>query len=510
MIRTLMLLTALCAFTLGSMACSEEPATENETDAATLPSDSGIDAGMADVGAPDALMEVDMEAGDANPVGTFDESEPVELEPDVITETAVNSVFSAESHGIVAQTENAIVLIDSDGIMPLVDTAEGDELRGGAVVGDDFIIATSNGLYSLFEGELRPSPADELLDEVYAFHTDPNDTVWLLTAGGLFVWANGQLFGVSSPEVPGDLSSAMATIAPWQQGHGLWFVTDSGLTGLTFEDNMADAWTVELEEDVESIAGNEDGLWALTETELKMMSPDGLWLRYERPEIGTAISAHAKSSSLWLHQEGSLHRIIGDTITAVEPSPEFTGVHAEASGSTLVFGSNGIARVRLGRFVTVTGLSEGAALNAAATVTISATEQDDVTEVEVSIDGEVIESADSIPLSIELDPMNITVGNHTLSVSIRYTDDQTITSDVSFSGPPGWSQHIEPLFVAQCAMCHGNRPDARSLETPMSWIDDFDLIVFDVETGRMPLGLDPLTPAEIEMVRGWGAGGFQE
>jgi hypothetical protein len=155
-------------------------------------------------------------------------------------------------------------------------------------------------------------------------------------------------------------------------------------------------------------------------------------------------------------------------------------------------------------------LAEDASLLEATSVTITATNSESVTSLELTLDGSPMEISVAPPWTVDLEPMTIAPGSHTLSVTIRYDDEDQVSAVLNFMGPPGWLSDIEPIFVARCAQCHGNRPDARSLETRMSWIDDFDLIVFDVESGRMPLGMDALTPEQVQTVKGWGAAGYPE
>ncbi|HCP46887.1 MAG TPA: hypothetical protein DIU15_12650, partial [Deltaproteobacteria bacterium] len=82
--------------------------------------------------------------------------------------------------------------------------------------------------------------------------------------------------------------------------------------------------------------------------------------------------------------------------------------------------------------------------------------------------------------------------------------------------PPTWTDDIEPLFQAECGLCHraeqgsvtvgGGRP----LDTLVAWQADIDLILEVLEDGRMPLNNPSLSGDDIRTIEDWRAGGFLE
>ena len=75
--------------------------------------------------------------------------------------------------------------------------------------------------------------------------------------------------------------------------------------------------------------------------------------------------------------------------------------------------------------------------------------------------------------------------------------------------PVTWSQEILPIFEANCGMCHSEQGGARDLSTPEAWEESIESIIFVTRMQSMPIGLPPLSEAEVHLIELWKFGLFQ-
>jgi len=164
------------------------------------------------------------------------------------------------------------------------------------------------------------------------------------------------------------------------------------------------------------------------------------------------------------------------------------------------------------------GLRDGEELALPTTVTLLPTLSEAITSLSAQLDGGALtlNSADEF----ELDPLALTDGAHEISVSVSYEDGDEGEGSLYFSVgefiAPTWTADIYPIFSDHCALCHlgENQGTAAGGAHPMDskqiWESEINQIIADVEIQDMPLNNPPLSAAQIQTIKGWRAGGFQE
>jgi hypothetical protein len=76
---------------------------------------------------------------------------------------------------------------------------------------------------------------------------------------------------------------------------------------------------------------------------------------------------------------------------------------------------------------------------------------------------------------------------------------------------PTYSGEIAPLFEDSCAICHGERGNARRLDSYEAFSEQIDLILAAVREARMPLPPnEPLGDADIDLLVRWRDADFPE
>ena len=84
--------------------------------------------------------------------------------------------------------------------------------------------------------------------------------------------------------------------------------------------------------------------------------------------------------------------------------------------------------------------------------------------------------------------------------------------------PPSFQHEVRPIFEKACFQCHSDEKslaglDVRSIAALMAGGSggpalipgkpDDSLLIKQLESGKMPLGGEPLTPAQLQLVRAW-------
>jgi hypothetical protein len=75
-----------------------------------------------------------------------------------------------------------------------------------------------------------------------------------------------------------------------------------------------------------------------------------------------------------------------------------------------------------------------------------------------------------------------------------------------------WNKDISPIYTKSCSLCHSNKGSAvTKLYSAKLWQDKYDKILKNVVSGAMPLKpLDPLSPAQIAVIKAWAKDGYLE
>ncbi len=190
--------------------------------------------------------------------------------------------------------------------------------------------------------------------------------------------------------------------------------------------------------------------------------------------------------------------------------PDDAPVALAADGSLFVSDGAAVRRVSPRRQVTVGGAPDGSLLVRPQVFPVAA---EGSPLIEAQIDGAAVELLTE-PLRVELDPAELGEGSHTLEIRVTY-DDGTLpvlerrTFEVVTNAT--WADDIQPIYDTYCGQCHGPEGPANTrLDAPGDWQEIFEVVVANVEDGRMPLNNDPLTQREIAIIQAWEVGGFAQ
>ncbi|MCA9538876.1 MAG: hypothetical protein KC620_08305 [Myxococcales bacterium] len=433
-----------------------------------------------------------------------------QIEAESLLATPVNAVVALPDDAVLAESQGALHLIDANGA---VDLGPGEDLRGAAMIDGALVVALGGGLFIETEAGLVASPLAEHLGEVRGLTTTGDGALWVVDEEGLHVWRDGTLRGVH-PE--GEMPWAEARYAPgaWAGEAALWIGGAERLLAVSLVDAQPMAWAVDVGAPIDGLAANsEGGVWLLAGGELWHVDVDGDWQTWALPFVPTALAGHHRAPDLWLAEGDALWQYREGRFRPVEGVAPFDGLRAEDDGSVLLHGAGGLDRVRPGRFVRLSGVDEGDVLEQMRAVAIEPTRPDLIARLTATIDEGAPMALAGPPWAVELVPVELGEGPHVLTVAATYTDDLQVEVQVHFvvQGPPTWRGHVEPLFVARCDQCHGERGYAHRMDDPNVWQIEIAAILSAVEAGRMPLTPNPaLTPAEIDQIRRWRDAGFPE
>ena len=105
-------------------------------------------------------------------------------------------------------------------------------------------------------------------------------------------------------------------------------------------------------------------------------------------------------------------------------------------------------------------------------------------------------------------------GSHVVEVTIAYTDGSeptTLSAAVEVGPPLSWARDIQPIWQNDCTPCHHPDTSSHPLHTAQLWRDEITEIIYNVETGIMPLDPEPeLTSIQVALVKAWLAAGMPD
>lgn len=380
------------------------------------------------------------------------------------------------------------------------------------------LIAGAGGLFIVRDGRLFRAPVEMVLaagETVTSLASASRDgsvsDLFLATDRALYRYADATLTPITVADVP--LTGARLADA----GHGaVWVATDTHVLRLAASASASggpgalEATVLGAPGGAESIAVDADEtLWLVSGHVLYAWTGDGHLVRADLPSPPSAVYATRGARDVWIATEsGAFHEI--DRV--FRPVQGVAGDALGASASALfVTTASGVERLRARHPIGVEGLADGAELN-------ESTEVRFVLAASAHASAPVI-TLDAAPLTptgttITLDPTTLSTGAHVLEIRVRY-DDGTLdaTRRIAFSSRAvvTWTGDIQPLYVAQCARCHGPAgPSPTRLDTRADWMARSVSILDNVRTGRMPLGGPMLPGGDIARVALWVENGFPE
>lgn len=476
---------------LAASACASDPKSSTGD---SPPVDTDGD-GSQDSGEPADRPPVDI-AGTLQVAGSMD---PL-LDTLAIGSTEAHSLSSVH---LLTVTEEGVHLFDetagSDTFL------EATRQAGGVSLDAHNHLLLLDDVLMVWDGSwLRESPLQALLPFPAESVSGHDDHLWLVGGGQLFHHTDGSLSAVT---IDGDTDVRLvapsndaqcAVMAPFLMvldGFGgsvslLDFQPERVATSMTFD---ADGY-----------------LWLVDGSSLlARRTPSGDWGELEADAPIQSVHGHPASSDIWLRNEStSLHHRDGQFHRVEVPEGEWVGV--DPLGRLLVLSSDGLQRVAVHRSVGVSGILPDAQLDEAVTLGFAPTGADSVSSLEVWVGTEALALDPSVGTA-ELDPVALAPGNHTLRMAVAGPEGTTIT-DLPFTTgelpDAEWETDIEPILQEHCSRCHSETA-AIPLHTADLWRLNIDRILTEVVSRDMPLGGPYLSDDELDLIRGWQAGGFQ-
>lgn len=415
------------------------------------------------------------------------------------------------------------------------------------------LVDTSEGLFVLERGSATPTRVGESgeLGELRAFAAVDGSTLVAGSEGVALVSREG-MFAAPLATVLGETERVVSLCSVPRRGHpaDLWVSTDVGtylyrdlaLRPVTIEGRdlssarlasggdgrawiaTADALIAidaRAEEEVEATAitglGAINGLasddqgraWLSSDTGLVAIATNLELTRLSLGASATGVRASGVGPDVWIETEGGLFHGERNTLRRVIGLGDATLAGAGADGQLLVTSARGVELFRSRRDVALEGLSSERVVETTTVEVIAETPER--ASFSASIDRVSIEMSGS---SLTLDPNMLDLGQHTLEVRVSW-DDGTLQVlrrvEFEVASSVTWSDHIRPLYDAQCADCHGAAgPSPTRLDSMESWEMRIDRILENVREGRMPLGRPALSPASVDLIEIWSRSGFAE
>lgn len=318
------------------------------------------------------------------------------------------------------------------------------------------------------------------------------DALVLEAEAGLFAWRAGQLFALSGYEGPVAMGADQSITV--QEGRHRVHLVRSG------------AGWAELERaPMRAQAAGVDGegtLWTLSGKDL-LRGDSAAWALPTEP-----VSLHtcAQAPGVWVVDEQGMGWFFDSEARHRAAVPE--GAVLDGQCRWLLADYSGLTRHSVDRPVALWGLQPGEGVLGDTPLVVLPTFPEQVTEIQLRVNGEdqILDAG-----AWTLEPGQWPEGG-TLEVVVTYEDTVTSRMERSFevadAGEPTWTEDVEPIYNAHCALCHSNGTET-VLRDAQDWEDNIELILTSVSSGAMPLGKTPLTGAEIATIRAWQAGGFE-
>ena len=480
---------ALCL--LVPLSCAGEPK--------TLQSPAELPPGAVDSGGPSSGTT------DSPPVdiaGTLHVSDALEPFVDTLA-TELSDAFSLSSvHMLTVSAEGVHVLDETSGSQVFLEATT----HSGGVPLDatDQLLILDDSL-QVWDGTwLRESPLQALMPVPAESVTGHDDHLWLTGGGQLFHHTEGALSAVTIDGstdvrmVAAASDSLCAVMAPFLM------VLDGFGGELSLVDFQPERLATSMTFDADGYLWLADG-----SSLLARRAPGGDWGELEADRVIEAVYGNPAADDIWLRTaSGPLHHRDGQFSSVDVPTSDWLGV--DALGRLGVLSSEGLQRVAVRRAVGVSGLMAGAQLDTTVILDFAPTGADTVSSLEVWVGTQQLTLAPDVGTTA-LDPVLLAPGNHTLRMAVVGPEGTSIT-DLPFTTGElpnaEWETDIAPIMEEHCSRCHGDTT-AIPLHTAELWRLNIDRILVEVATQDMPLGGPYLSDAELDLLRGWQAGGFQ-
>jgi hypothetical protein len=389
------------------------------------------------------------------------------------------------------------------------------------------LLLGSEGLFLLSEGLLTPSPLQTAIaslgvEAIVATPGEAGDDLWLMADHATYVWSEGLLYTVE----PSGLTLPTRRAAwgsPVDGKQALWIESEGALYSIRFDDGLVAAQLHRASTVISAMAvDGYETLWMAADGDLFRRWPDDRWEWFSTPFAPSAMASVSGSGELWIETAEGLWHHSSDVFRPVAGTTGAELLGVDGAGRAIARYDGGLIRVSEGRPLLFIGLTEGQELELETEVQLVPTLPESVISMVATLDGAPVEL--SAEWAVLLDPLLLENGAHELEVVVTYDDEEETTRSLFFSVgefvPPTWQDDIRPIFSQSCAQCHlgGGQATVASggdpLETASQWQtainDENSDLLGRVESGNMPLNNPSLSPAEVQTIKEWIAGGFLE
>lgn len=443
-----------------------------------------------------------IEGADLHPVG------------ELLSAERPSAALPLASGRVLIDTSEGLFVLERGGATPtrVGESGELGELRAFAAVDGSTLVAGSEGVALVSREGMFAAPLATVLGEtetVTALCSVPRRghpaDLWVSTDVGTYLYRDLALRPVS---IEGrDLSSAR--LASGGEGRA-WIATADALIAIDARGETIQATAITGLGAINGLASDDQGrAWLTSDTGLVAIATNLDLTRLSLAATPTGVRASGVGPDVWIETESGLYHGERNTLRRVVGLDDSTLAGAGADGQLLVTSARGLELFRSRRDVMLEGLPSDRLVETT-TVEVLA-ETPERASFSASVDRVPIEMSGS---SLTLDPSVLDLGEHTLEVRVTW-DDGTLQVqrrvDFEVASSVTWTDHIRPLYDAECADCHGAAgPSPTRLDSLDAWEMRIDRILENVREGRMPLGRPALSPASVDLIETWSRSGFAE
>ena len=363
---------------------------------------------------------------------------------------------------------------------------------------DAVLLAVDGTLHIQSGDEWRISPLSPINGHTTQSIYSTQDTLFLLGAGQLHSWNDGEVRQISIPDQT-ILDVALHDTSVLLRTPKLYRYDTQTQKTTTIWDNP-----------VSSLAVDGSGsTWFTHMDTLYRKDTSDVITSFELPSDITNLMANPKGTGLWIQTQDTHYFYRNQEFSDVGWIEQHW-LNVDEHDRLVVSTGDQIQRISIDRPTVIQGLNKHDALTTRKDLVLLPSSPDFVHSLQVFIAGTEL-AVQASDWSFQLNPDDFETGAHDIHI-VQHTDEDahlTIHPFINQELPPvSWQDEIMPLHEEQCASCHGGATET-ALTSKEEWIQHIDIIIDVVSNQSMPLGAPPLSEEQITTIRAWKQGGFQ-